>query len=44
MEPWRAVHPVGVEQRQRRIAERGGALDQRFRKRRPRRKLNAEAA
>ena len=30
MKPRRAVHAVGIEQRQRRIAERGRALDERL--------------
>ena len=30
MKPWRAVHPVGVEQRERGITERRGALDERL--------------
>ena len=33
VEPRRTVDAIGVQQRQRRVAERGGALDQRFRQR-----------
>ena len=34
VKPWRAVHAVGIEQRQRRISKRSGALDERFWQRR----------
>jgi hypothetical protein len=34
MKPWRAIHAVGVEQRDRGIAERCRALDERFGQRR----------
>jgi hypothetical protein len=30
MKPWRAVDTVGIEQRERRISERGGTLDERL--------------
>jgi hypothetical protein len=30
MKPWSAVHAIRIEQRQRGIPERRGALDQRF--------------
>ena len=34
VKPRRAVHAVAIEQRERRIAEIGGAIDERFRQRR----------
>ena len=44
VESRRAVDAVAVEQRQRRIAQRGGALDERLRQRRASRNEKAEAA
>jgi hypothetical protein len=35
VKPWSAVHAIGIEQRQCRIAERRGALDKRFGERSP---------